>query len=193
MTERHEKNGSEQDGNCSGTNGFAPAVNRPPAVPAVSDVAAGAPVQDLAARIGPVPQQQFMFYAVPIPMQVGYAQSDQIQPGYGQHVQIQLGVSPHLGGIQPFHLPSTSSRRNSNRKLTFPMKLHQILSNRSYQDMITWLPHGRSWRVLDPDAFAKRVIPLYFRHAKFSSFMRQVSKDRIAVAFTISIYSVLTL
>lgn len=57
----------------------------------------------------------------------------------------------------------------------FPVKLHRILSNPEYSDMISWLPHGRSWRVLKPKAFEEKVIPLYFRHAKYASFMRQVN------------------
>ena len=57
----------------------------------------------------------------------------------------------------------------------FPVKLHRILSNPDFSDIISWLPHGRSWRVLKPKAFEEKVIPLYFRHAKYASFMRQVS------------------
>jgi len=57
----------------------------------------------------------------------------------------------------------------------FPVKLHRILTNPEYSDVISWLPHGRSWRVLKPKAFEEKVIPLYFRHAKYASFMRQVS------------------
>lgn len=58
---------------------------------------------------------------------------------------------------------------------TFPVKLHMILSNPEYQDIISWLPHGRSWRILQQKAFEDRVIPLYFRHGRYSSFARQVN------------------
>jgi hypothetical protein len=57
----------------------------------------------------------------------------------------------------------------------FPVKLHRILSNTDFSDIISWLPHGRSWRVLKPKAFEEKIIPMYFRHAKYASFMRQVS------------------
>lgn len=56
----------------------------------------------------------------------------------------------------------------------FPVKLHRILSNPAYSDLISWLPHGRSWRVLKPKAFEEEIAPRYFRHTKFASFMRQV-------------------
>lgn len=46
---------------------------------------------------------------------------------------------------------------------TFPMKLHSILSNPEFSDIISWLPHGRAWRILQTKAFEERAIPLYFR------------------------------
>jgi hypothetical protein len=48
----------------------------------------------------------------------------------------------------------------------FPMKLHAILSNPEFQDVVAWLPHGRAWRILQHKAFEERVIPLYFRHGR---------------------------
>ena len=50
-----------------------------------------------------------------------------------------------------------------------------ILSNPDFEDIISWLPHGRSWRILQQKAFEERVIPLYFRHGRYSSFARQVN------------------
>jgi len=57
----------------------------------------------------------------------------------------------------------------------FSIKLHKILSNPAYSNIICWLPHGRSWRMLQPKVFEEKIIPLYFRHARISSFMRQVN------------------
>lgn len=58
--------------------------------------------------------------------------------------------------------------------LPFPVKLHYILSNPKYKDCVAWLPHGRAWRILKPKTFEKKVIPKFFRSAKYASFMRQV-------------------
>ena len=57
----------------------------------------------------------------------------------------------------------------------FPAKMHSILSRPDLADVIAWMPHGRSWRVLKPREFEIRVIPTYFEHAKFSSFIRQAN------------------
>lgn len=72
--------------------------------------------------------------------------------------------------------PSSLIAQSSTAKEpTFPVKLHMILSNPEFQDIISWLPHGRSWRILQQKAFEERVIPLYFRHGRYSSFARQVN------------------
>jgi hypothetical protein len=57
----------------------------------------------------------------------------------------------------------------------FPAKMHSILSRPDLADIVAWMPHGRSWRVLKPREFEIRVIPTYFEHAKFSSFIRQAN------------------
>lgn len=57
----------------------------------------------------------------------------------------------------------------------FPAKMHAILSRPDLSDIIAWMPHGRSWRVLKPHEFEKRVIPTYFEQSKFSSFVRQAN------------------
>lgn len=58
---------------------------------------------------------------------------------------------------------------------TFPVTLHLMLSKVELGGIIAWLPHGRAWRILDQQAFKERVIPLYFRHGRFTSFARQIS------------------
>jgi HSF-type DNA-binding len=70
---------------------------------------------------------------------------------------------------------SLIAQSTTAKEPTFPVKLHMILSNPDFQDIIAWLPHGRSWRILQQKAFEERVIPLYFRHGRYSSFARQVN------------------
>jgi len=42
------------------------------------------------------------------------------------------------------------------------MRLHALLSDPTVHDVISWLPHGKSFVVLRPDVFAMRVLPRYF-------------------------------
>ncbi len=57
----------------------------------------------------------------------------------------------------------------------FPAKMMAILSRPDLADIISWMPHGRSWKVHKPREFEVKVIPTYFEHSKFSSFIRQAN------------------
>jgi hypothetical protein len=89
------------------------------------------------------------------------------------------------GGVisKPSHKSTTASFHEQDQipeeldmTLPFPVKLHYIVSNPRFKEYIDWCPHGRAWRVLNQQAFERDVIPIFFRSAKFTSFMRQVSK-----------------
>mmetsp|Transcript_7837 Transcript_7837/g.11576 ORF Transcript_7837/g.11576 Transcript_7837/m.11576 type:complete len:368 (+) Transcript_7837:455-1558(+) len=58
---------------------------------------------------------------------------------------------------------------------TFPGKLHLILSKSEYRSIITWLPHGRSFIVRDPESLQEKVFPIFFKLTKYNSFSRQLS------------------
>ncbi|CAJ1950287.1 unnamed protein product [Cylindrotheca closterium] len=60
-------------------------------------------------------------------------------------------------------------------QLNFPCKLHRILNNPEYSDIICWLPHGRSWRLQQQQRFEKEVLPIFFRHGRYASFARQIN------------------
>ena len=60
----------------------------------------------------------------------------------------------------------------------FPLKLHAVLANPRYHHVITWLPDGKSWRVIDAFLLERFVLSRYFCHTKYSSFMRQ-GKDKV--------------
>jgi HSF-type DNA-binding len=59
---------------------------------------------------------------------------------------------------------------------TFPYKLHKMLSDPEFSECISWLPHGRAWKIIRRTQFENDVLPHHFRHGRYSSFMRQVSK-----------------
>ena len=67
--------------------------------------------------------------------------------------------------------PLTPPGRTPN----FPATMHAILFDSALKDVIAWMPHGRSWRILNPRELEIRVLPKYFEHNKFSSFIRQTN------------------
>ena len=57
----------------------------------------------------------------------------------------------------------------------FPARLHVILSNEQYSHIISWMPHGRAWKVKNKELLVEEVIPKFFGQSKFASFARQLS------------------
>jgi FtsZ-binding cell division protein ZapB len=60
------------------------------------------------------------------------------------------------------------------KKATFMEKLRAILEDSSIVDLVRWIEYGVSFEVTNPVLFASQVLPRYFKHANFSSFIRQL-------------------
>ena len=43
-----------------------------------------------------------------------------------------------------------------------PAKIYAILSNPEHERIVSWLPHGRAWKIHDLGKFGTQVLPLYF-------------------------------
>jgi len=62
--------------------------------------------------------------------------------------------------------------------MAFPFKMHDTLTRidaDGYSDIMSWMPHGRSFKIHDLDGFQDHILPLYFRHSKKSSLLRQLN------------------
>lgn len=57
----------------------------------------------------------------------------------------------------------------------FPVKLHQLLEEDSYPDVISWQPHGRCFILRKPNEFLNDVMPQHFKQTKLTSFQRQLN------------------
>lgn len=73
--------------------------------------------------------------------------------------------------------PNASSPEAKKRlKLdSFPSILHRMLSEEDLSEIITWLPHGHSWIITSKSRLVEEVIPKFFNHNNFKSFLRQVN------------------
>jgi hypothetical protein len=58
--------------------------------------------------------------------------------------------------------------------VSFPRKLMEMLAKED-SSIVTWLPSGLSFRVLNNKEFAKTVLIKYFRHGRITSFQRQLN------------------
>jgi hypothetical protein len=60
----------------------------------------------------------------------------------------------------------------------FPTRLHLMLSSAEsehFDHIVSWQPHGRSFKIHQPLRFATEVMPLWFQQTKFASFRRQLN------------------
>jgi len=62
----------------------------------------------------------------------------------------------------------------------FPRRLYRLLKDtegaRGRPDLISFTNGGTAFQIHQPEEFERVVLPLYFRHGKLSSFLRQCRK-----------------
>ncbi|KAF4034522.1 HSF-type DNA-binding [Phytophthora infestans] len=86
--------------------------------------------------------------------------------------------TPASSGPDSLDTPDDSSTRGTKRRreeaALFLEKTYELLE-RCPPDLASWTAKGDSFVVKQPAAFAEHVIPTYFKHRKFSSFVRQLN------------------
>jgi hypothetical protein len=85
-------------------------------------------------------------------------------------VNHQENMSVLTNPSQPFIKASVNVR--SQR---FPVKLYAILAQPELSDIISWMPHGRSWKVFKPQVFEAFVLPVFFDSDNYHSFNRVIN------------------
>jgi HSF-type DNA-binding len=58
---------------------------------------------------------------------------------------------------------------------SFLKKTYDMLSENSLSDIISWNPDGTEFIIYNTNEFSEKVIPLYFKHSNFASFIRQLN------------------
>jgi HSF-type DNA-binding len=63
------------------------------------------------------------------------------------------------------------------RQLPLNLKLYYVLSSSSFDEIVTWMHHGRAWKILQIEGFVAKVLPLFLSYDeskanKFNTFVR---------------------
>jgi len=58
---------------------------------------------------------------------------------------------------------------------TFPYKLMKVLHQENTGDIITWMPHGRAFMVIDNEKFVQKILCMVFEMTLLTSFIRQLN------------------
>ncbi|XP_006349912.1 heat stress transcription factor A-5 [Solanum tuberosum] len=57
----------------------------------------------------------------------------------------------------------------------FLLKTYEMVDDSQTDDIVSWTPTGHSFVVWNPPEFARILLPTYFKHNNFSSFIRQLN------------------
>ena len=80
-------------------------------------------------------------------------------------------------GPPPGESNTDSASGDSQRTLPTPFltKTYQLVDDQNIDDVISWNDEGSTFIVWDPTVFARDLLPKYFKHNNFSSFVRQLN------------------
>lgn len=78
----------------------------------------------------------------------------------------------------------SSAPKGSDDKQTFLYAFYDILntpdkltpSSIKYEDVVTWLPHGKGFIISDKSKFEKEILPTFLPHTKYASFTRRLKR-----------------
>lgn len=57
----------------------------------------------------------------------------------------------------------------------FLVKLYDILEKSDYENIISWEDNGKAFAIKNLNEFTEKILPKYFKHKTYSSFVRQVT------------------
>jgi hypothetical protein len=89
-------------------------------------------------------------------------------------------VAPSVG--EATYLQKSAANKKSVKREMFPKQLMDIISDTSLSDVISWLPHGRSFVIIRPDIFTDTVLPKFLppvdsrASTKYPSFTRKLNR-----------------
>jgi len=75
-----------------------------------------------------------------------------------------------------FVIPQRFTKSGRKKAVPFPLKLMKVLSNEQFEHVITWMPSGKSFSIVDSKTFVSKILPEHFKSAKYASFTRKLHR-----------------
>ncbi|KJE96304.1 hypothetical protein CAOG_06646 [Capsaspora owczarzaki ATCC 30864] len=94
--------------------------------------------------------------------------------GHGSELRVVLATAADEAQQQPQQRPAARTGEPAAIP-AFIGKLLAMLSDPNASGIIEWSPAGTSLRVMNAPTFAKEMLPRYFKHSNFTSFVRQLN------------------
>ena len=71
--------------------------------------------------------------------------------------------------------PQSSAAGTGGGPAPFLLKTYDMVDDTSTDDIVSWSSTNNSFVVWNPPEFARLLLPTYFKHNNFSSFIRQLN------------------
>ncbi|KAH3666913.1 hypothetical protein OGAPHI_003363 [Ogataea philodendri] len=98
---------------------------------------------------------------------------------YYEGPQVVPSASNTNGKSLQFKKPKPKKLQNQMtgppKRPAFVMKLWNMVNDSQNAKYISWLPDGKAFQVSDRESFMRHVLPKYFKHNNFASFVRQLN------------------
>ncbi|KAE8260418.1 hypothetical protein A4X13_0g359 [Tilletia indica] len=125
---------------------------------------------------GPSPQPPFL------PSQSVHYEAESSNPGapmpitYGNNSEVPLAAGTGVpGSLSSLGSQVVPDRRPAKQQPSFVNKLYSMLEDDRIANMISWAPSGTVFSVANPSVFSKVVLPQWFKHSNWQSFVRQLN------------------
>lgn len=118
------------------------------------------------------PQMSFNYKHISLPQHGDLLRLQQLQQTQLQTIQSQVRSLSSLSS----NIDNPRIKTSAPKKKRFAQKLFDVLESGHHSDIVTWLPGGKAFIVVDKKRFATEILPHYFKESQYTSFTRKLSR-----------------